>query len=180
MRTPPQKDPPAPALPRHWKTTAPVVADGKMVFTPPDAPSIHCLNLTDGALLWSRKKNDDEVYLAGVHGGKVLIVGAKSVQALSLTKGELLWACETGLPSGQGIAAGDVYYLPLQRGVQSKQPEIMVLDINKGQVIAHHKTRPRQPKGDDFDGPGNLVFVEGKLISLTPWEIVAYPPRGGK
>jgi len=174
------KDSPAPVTAKRWKTTAPVIADGKVVFAAPDDPSVHCLNLTDGSLLWSHKKGDDDLYLGGVYGGKVLIVGNKSVKALDLNKGEIQWTQETGLPSGQGIAAGDVYYLPLQRGARSKRPEILVLDINTGRVIAHHPTRPRKPKGDDFEVPGNLVFVDGKLISVAPWELVAYPPRGGK
>jgi hypothetical protein len=174
------KDSLAPESSKHWKTIAPVISEDKVVFTPPDDPSIFCLNLTDGSLLWSRKKSDDDLYLAGVHAGNVLIVGKKNVQALSLTKGEIVWTQETGFPSGQGLAAGNLYYLPLQRSAKSKQPEILALDIHKGQVIAHHKTRPRKPNGEDFEVPGNLVFIEGKLISLTPWEIVAYPTRGGK
>lgn len=165
---------------KPWKTTAPVIAEDKVVFAPPDDSFLHCLNLSDGSVLWSRKKSEDDVYFAGVYSGKVLIVGVKSVQALSLAKGEIVWTQETGLPSGQGIAAGEAYYLPLAHGTQSKQPEILVLDMNKGQAIAHHKMPPRQSKGDDAEVPGNLVFVEGKLISLTPWDIVVYPRRGGK
>jgi hypothetical protein len=172
---PPDDRPAVASNANRWKTTAPVLGDGKVVFAPPDAPSIHCLNLADGSLLWSRKKSRDDVYLAGVYGGKVLIVGIRSVHALSLTTGESVWTQETGLPSGQGVAAGDRYYLPLQRGAQSKQPEILVLAVAKGQVMAHIKTRPSGPGRTDFEVPGNLVFAEGKLISQSAWQIIAYP-----
>lgn len=176
------QDQPNAVAPSHnlWKVSAPVIADGKVVFTPPDDPSIYCLNLSNGSLLWSRKKGQDDMYLAGVYDGKVLIVGAKSIRALNLSNGETMWTQETGLPSGQGIAVGDTYYLPLQYSTQSKQPEILVLDINKGRVIARNKLQRRKPHSDDFDVPGNLVFVEGTLISQTPWEIIAYPPRREK
>ncbi len=33
----------------QWKASAPVIADGKVVFTAPDARSLHCINLRDGS-----------------------------------------------------------------------------------------------------------------------------------
>ena len=156
----------------QWKVTAPVISDGKVVFAAPDSRTLHCINLRDGSRVWKHAKRDEDLYLGIVSNGRVLIVGKKNVRALSLTTGETLWTRETGLPSGQGIAVGEVYYLPLQRGSQSKQPEIVVLDIATGRAIAHNKSPAH--------APGNLVFVEGKLISLSPWEIVAYPPLKGK
>ncbi len=167
---------PLPSTPkRHsWKACAPILSDGKIVYTPPDDPSIHCLNLRDGSLLWSRKKKDDELYLGGVYQGKVLIVGTTRVQGLSLTSGETLWTLETGTPSGQGIASDDVYYLPLKESIGSKLPEICAIDMAKGRIIAHVQARPRKA-GGDLDVPGNLLFFEDRVISLTPWEIVAYP-----
>jgi outer membrane protein assembly factor BamB len=159
----------------HWKAIAPVIADGKVVLVPPDDPTLYCLNLIDGSLAWSRPKERDDLYLAGVYHGTVLIVGTRTVRALSLDSGQTRWTVQTGLPSGQGIASNELYYLPLQKGMQSKQPEICVLDILKGRVIAHNKTSPRTPGGDDFEVPGNLLLVDGQLISQTAWEIVVYP-----
>ncbi|HTU19972.1 MAG TPA: PQQ-binding-like beta-propeller repeat protein [Gemmataceae bacterium] len=156
----------------QWKLSAPVISDGKVVFAAPDSRSLHCINLRDGSPVWQRPKLDDDLYLGNVADGKVLIVGKKTVRALSLATGETLWTRETGIPSGQGIATGTLYYLPLQRGAHTKEPEILVLDIDKGRVIAHNKTRSRTP--------GNLVFVEGKLISQSPWEVVVYPSLKGK
>lgn len=46
---------PIPALPvkaPEWKASAPVVQDGRVVFTAPDAASIHCVRLRDGTRLW--------------------------------------------------------------------------------------------------------------------------------
>ena len=39
-------------LTMNWKTSAPVIADGKVVFTAPDGGTLHCLNLKDGKQLW--------------------------------------------------------------------------------------------------------------------------------
>jgi hypothetical protein len=149
-------------------------------FTPPDAPSIHCLNLKDGSLIWSRKKKMDDLYLAGVHRGSVLIVGTNRVRGVSLDSGATLWTLETGTTSGRGILGDGVYYLPIKESIRSKRPGILAINASKGQVVAHIKSRPRTPGGDDFETPGNLLFFEGEVLSLTPWEIVAYPQRKAK
>lgn len=169
-----------PAQLYHWAASAPVLAGGHVVFTPPDAPSIHCLRLHDGSLAWSRKKKDDELYLGGVYDGTVLIVSTSGIQGVDLASGKTRWTLPTGIPSGRGIASEGVYYLPLKESTRSKRPEILALDINKGQIVAHIQARPRTPGGTDFDVPGNLLFLDGDFISLTPWEIVAYPPLKGK
>ncbi len=157
-----------------WKTTAPAIAKGKVVFTAPDDSSIHCLNLSDGSLRWTRPKSKDDLYLGGVYEDKVPIVGVKSVRALSLASGESLWVCQAGLPSGQGVASGTVYYLPLRSGAKSRKPGIVAIDLRDGRAIAHHEARAKNPDGA-IDEPGNLLFVEGHLISQSPWAIVRYP-----
>src|SRR5207237_793672 len=103
-------------VPPQWKVTAPVIADGKVVFAAPDAKSVHCVSLRDGAPAWPKphRRQEDDQYLAGVFAGRVLLVGKKTVRALSLAKGEELWALETGMPAGQGVASDNVYYLPVR------------------------------------------------------------------
>ena len=148
----------------NWHSAPPVIQDGKVVFTAPDANSVHCINLRDGTLVWKKKQAENDLYLAGVFNGKVLIVGKAAVRALSLQDGRQLWYLPTGdLPSGQGVASQNVYYLPLKKG------EVMAVDIEKGQVKAHNRA---QTAGVS---PGNLVFYEGTVISQTPTQIIAYP-----
>jgi outer membrane protein assembly factor BamB len=151
-----------------WKVTAPVIAEGKVVFAAPDANAVHCLNLADGTLAWSHRRAEDDLYLGGVYAGRVLIVGKKSVRGLSLARGETLWALETGLPSGQGAASDNVYYLPLKEGSRSKEPEVCAIDVRRGVVVAHTRSRKK-------DVPGNLLFFEGDVVSQTATEVVAYP-----
>ncbi len=99
----------------EWKVSAPVIQEGKVVFTAPDANAVHCLNMRDGSLLWKVGKAEEDLYMGGVFNGKVLIVGKKMCRALSLKDGSVAWSVDTGMPSGQGIASDNVYYLPLRR-----------------------------------------------------------------
>jgi outer membrane protein assembly factor BamB len=157
-----------PAANNQWKVSAPIIQDGKVLFTAPDARSIHCVNLRDGSRVWMLPRGEEDLYLGGVYGGKVLIVGRKSVRGVSLSKGETLWTLETGLPSGQGIASENIYYLPLKEAAQGKEPEICAIDMDKGHIHAHTKSRKREV-------PGNLIFYEGDVLSQTATEMVAFP-----
>lgn len=158
----------------HWMVTAPAIAEGKTVFTAPDARDIHCVNLRDGTRLWSQTRRSDDLYLGGVFAGKVIVVGRNRTRALSLTRGETLWEVETGVPSGQGAAGapnalGDIiYYLPIREAVGTREPEIVAINVNKGIIHAHTRSRKKEV-------PGNLLFYEGTVLSQTHVEVVAYP-----
>jgi outer membrane protein assembly factor BamB/tetratricopeptide (TPR) repeat protein len=146
----------------EWKLSAPLIHDGKIVFTAPDGGAIHCLSLKDGNFLWQADRRDD-LYLAGVFQGKVVLVGKNSCRALSLADGKTkIWEVETGMPSGQGAASGHFYYLPLRKG------EVCKIDMEKGVVAAHSPS----PKNEI---PGNLLFYAGEVISQNETVVTAYP-----
>ena len=150
----------------NWKSAPPAIAEGKVVFTAPDASAVHCINLRDGKPIWKSAQKEGDLYLAGVYGGKVLIVGKNSIRALSLANGSQLWTITTGdVPSGQGVASKDIYYLPLSKG------EILAVNIDRGTIKAHNRAAGDAAKTP----PGNLVFYEGAVLSLTPTDVVAYP-----
>ena len=163
--------------PQHnqWKSSAPIISDGKVVFTAPDARSLHCINLRDGSPVWRKPKLEDDLYLGNVYSGTVLVVGKKSVRGLSLSTGEILWTLDTGVPSGQGIGSDNVYYLPLKEYGKDKEPHIVAIDLERGKIIGGSKSRPRDPGEKQLDVPGNLLFYEGDVVSLTPEEVVVYP-----
>lgn len=147
-----------------WKSAPPAIQDGKIVFTAPDADSVHCLNLRDGKPLWKRGQQKGDLYMAGVYNGRVLIVGDNKIRALDLKDGSRLWEIITNdLPSGQGVASKGIYYLPLKKG------EILAIDIAKGEVKAHNRAATQGM------APGNLVFYEGMVLSQTTTEVMAYP-----
>jgi outer membrane protein assembly factor BamB len=148
-------------LSSQWKMSAPIVADGKVVFTAADGGAIHCLNLQDGNSLWQAERRDD-LYLAGVYQGKVILVGKNTCRALNLADGkQQLWQVETGLPSGLGVASGGFYYLPLRKGAICK------IDLEKGQVVATSSA----PRGEI---PGNLLFCEGDVVSQNEAGITVF------
>src|SRR5262249_45355119 len=120
-----------------WSMASPIIAGGKVVFTAPDGDGVHCLNLYDGSLLWQAGRKDD-VYLDGVHGDKVLLVGKSTCRALRFKDGKETWRLKTGMPSGQGAAAGGLYYLPLA------SKEIAAIDTAKGRIVKRFK----MPKGE--------------------------------
>lgn len=148
-----------------WKSAPPVIVDGKVVFTAPDATSVHCINLRDGTFVWKKRQMDGDLFLAGVYQGKALIVNRSSIRALDINKnGDMAWYVSTGdMPSGQGVASKNVYYLPLKKG------EILAVDVETGQVKAHNRAK-------NADTPlGNLIFHEGAVIAQSPREIIAFP-----
>jgi outer membrane protein assembly factor BamB len=154
-------------LDAHWHFTAPVIHDGLVVFTAPDSGSVHCVRLRDGSRVWAHKRQDEDLFLGGVSGDKVLIVGRKGCRALSLADGQTAWTLETGLPSGQGALARNLYYLPLQESAQRQGPEICVIDLTRGQVFAHD----RSPRKEVL---GNLIFYRESLFSQAAQEVTAY------
>jgi hypothetical protein len=165
-----RKPAPPPAPPQQgWRNSAPVIVGDKVVFTAADEDSVHCLNVRDGSLVWRKGKEGDDLYLAGVYAGKVLLVGKASCRALDLASGKEVWRVETGVPSGMGVAAGDTYYLPLLNRAGAQGPAVGVLDLEKGQVVRF------LPAGKT--APGNLLFYRGQLISQGPATIAAYPVR---
>src|SRR5262249_9247703 len=153
-------------------------SDGKVVFTAPDASPIHCLNVKDGLLIWKAAKEQGDLYLAGVLGDKVLIVGMESCRALRLRDGQQAWSLATGVLSAYGVAGDDHYSLPLASAAGTKQPEVCVIDVAKGRIAAHARS-PKTPTGKP-EVPGNLLFFEDRLLSQTATRMVAYPLLAGK
>ena len=150
-----------------WKSTPPVIANGKVIFTAPDADSIHCINLHDGTPVWKRRKKESDIFFAGVVGDKALVVGKNQIRALRIGDGDAAWKEEyltTGdYPSGMGVACNNVYYQPLKKG------EILAIDVERGSIKAHNRTK------NSGASPGNLVFSEGSVLSVNALELAAFP-----
>jgi hypothetical protein len=152
-----------------WKEAAPAIAEGKVVFTAPDSRSLHCVTLSSGARNWTYRRQDDDLYFAGIYRGKVLVVGKKECRALDLATGRLTWKVDLSMPpSGQGIASDNLYYLPLHDTTRGKErSEICAIDIDRGAVIGRS-----HPRGNE--APGNLLFVEGGLVSVSATSVAFY------
>jgi tetratricopeptide (TPR) repeat protein len=69
----------------RWMDSSLTLAEGRVLATPVDSDELHCLNLIDGKLMWKEPRGDD-LFLACVHRGKVILVGRDRVRALNLHK----------------------------------------------------------------------------------------------
>jgi outer membrane protein assembly factor BamB len=156
-----------PAFNAAWRESAPVVADGKVVFAPGDSDQVHCVSLHDGKPIWQAPQGDG-IYLAGVFRDKVLIVGQEDARALSLKDGAEAWARPVGEPSGQGAASGKVYYLPLKSAKETGGPGVAAIDAETGKLLAFSQSR-----GGEV--PGNLAFFGGQVLSQTGTALTSYP-----
>jgi outer membrane protein assembly factor BamB/tetratricopeptide (TPR) repeat protein len=144
-----------------WKASAPIIQDGKVVFTAADDDSVHCIRLRDGAPLWKAPGTADDLYLGAVGRGKVLLIGKAACRAVSLAYGSPLWSVTTEMPSGQGVLSGGRYYLPLHKGA------VCAIDLDRGQVVGSAEVRGGVP--------GNLLFHRGDLLSQSVTAVAAYP-----
>jgi len=160
-------------LTEHWKVTAPAIVGDAVLFAAPDGAALECLELATGQPRWQARRSAGDLYIAGAFDGLALVVNRDHCRALKVADGSLAWKLDkTGVPSGQGVAAAGVYYLPLAAGADSKQPEVLAIDIAKGTVV---RRLTKQKKDGKIDVPGNLVFANGQVISQTVDSISAYP-----
>ncbi len=155
------------SLGTSWKHPKVIVAKGKAIFTAPDADDIFCVDLKNGNKLWKAPRKDG-VYLAGHFDGNLVVVAKDQVRGLTLKNGQTTWSVKTGVPSGLGGEHKGKYFLPLAKGAKSKKPEVAVLDLKQGKVLA----RLPVTKGDRI---GNLVFAGDAVISQTVAKVTAYP-----
>jgi outer membrane protein assembly factor BamB len=147
---------------KGWKASGAIIHQGRVLFTAPDSDDVRCLNLQTGSLVWKSPRSQDDVYLAGAFGDRVLIVGRGACRALTLSGGRQVWQHSTGTPSGQGVAAGPYYYLPLKEGA----------------IVALHVAAPKLSMRipcRDGGAPGNLLFAGDGLWSQTALSLTAYP-----
>lgn len=147
-----------------WQGAAPIVSDGYVVYTPPDDEAIYCLRLHDGSLAWKATRGEGDRFVGCIHKGGVLVVGRSRCRMLRLDNGEVLWQRAGGEPTGQGVAVGSLYYLPLRGGA------LLALNMDKPEDSI--RLDARAVRGD----LGNLLFHRGVLWSQSATELLALMP----
>jgi len=141
----------------------PLVADGRVVLTGPDLQSVRCLRLEDGKEVWKAEMTPGEdLFVAAVHQGGVLVVGRGNCRLLHLGNGSQMWQHQAAAPSGQGVLCGDTYWLPVQEG------GLLGLDLVAG--------KPPVRVGE-FGSPvlGNLIVHDAAFWSQDALKLTAYP-----
>jgi outer membrane protein assembly factor BamB len=180
----PQPSQPVPT--ERWRAAAPIIAGGKVVLTAYDSDLLQCLDLRTGTAEWAVPRQSDDLYVAGVEAGRVVVVGKKSVHAFTLAgvagKAEkVAWnAVATGTPCGHGVMGkGGVYYLPMlgtPEKPEALEPQVWALDTATGAVLSRTEFRRRADSGTDARLLlGNLLFQDGQLFSQSALELSGFP-----
>jgi outer membrane protein assembly factor BamB len=144
-------------VPRWLEATATVV-DGRVLLTPPEGDALFCVNLADGQPAWPPVPREEDLYLACVHRGTVVLAGKDGVRAIRLADGKPAWdgrkiSLSPGTTvSGRGFYCGNRYFLP------SSGAEVLVIDLDRGTTVQTVKSR----RGSI---PGNLVCYRGRILS---------------
>ena len=124
----------------HWCDPTATIADGRVVITPVEADSLYCLNLADGTLAWDPLPQADEVYVAGIHHGKIILVGVHGVCAIRLDDGGPAW--EGRMPAFPPTSPSVAVAMPAAIGITSPSPaEIMAVDLDEGKIVQVSKRR---------------------------------------
>ena len=90
-------------------------------------------------------------------------VGGRLVTCLSVADGKPIWTAELpATPTGRGVLAGDVVYVPLLDGLLS-------FDADSGDPL-EYASLPA-----DEDPPGNLLSLDHGLLTVGPSEIRRFP-----
>lgn len=147
----------------RWYYSAPMIAQGRVVFTAPDTRNLYCLNLQDGTNVWGPMPQEaGDLYVAGIFHGAVVIVGRERVRAVSLADGKPLWSVKVPPPAGRGVANATTYFLPTKTG------EVVALSLQDGVILGTIQSSKREPLG-------NLLFHNGYVLVQGPTSLVAYP-----
>jgi outer membrane protein assembly factor BamB len=160
--------PPLP-LNDQWSPSAPVIAGNDVIYTPAEEAVLICLDLATGVTRWQVQKAEDQLYLAGVDDERVLVVGKGAVTALSLDSGAVQWTAaieeSQGPPSGRGVTAKGIFYLPLRNG------SLWAVSLADGKVAE----RSQLPRGSK--PLGNLAMYHGLVLSLNDSGLTAFEQR---
>ena len=189
---------PGQALPsERWRSSNPIIVNGRVVMSAYDSDQVQCLDLRTGKLLWTDNRQVEDLYIGGVVAGNVIVVGRNSVRAIKLAgdrdektereKAVSAWKepLKIGCPSGHGVASKDgLYYLPVigdPDKPDSTVPAVWAINATTG--IPKAKTPFRRKEGNTGTGTpqdarlslGNLLFHEGRMISQSASEISVFP-----
>ncbi|MEM8944869.1 MAG: PQQ-binding-like beta-propeller repeat protein [Planctomycetota bacterium] len=141
----------------HWVHSAPIIAGGRVLITPPESDELHCLDLVTGKLLW-KKPRGKAMFVAGVNQDLVMLVGLREVYALHLEDGTAAWPMGirelpgNSTPTGTGFLNQGQYFLPLSNA------QVVAIDVASGNITARANSRVGQVLG-------NLVCYRGSVLS---------------
>ena len=147
----------------------PIVSSERIVFLPPQADQLFCVDLKTGKPLWKSPREDNESsmeYVGATIGDIVIVVGRRGCRGLSLADGHELWSRPLGSsPSGRGVRIGERYVVPLS------DSRLVCLDAASGRPCG--LTRPNSEIR-----PGNLLVCGDLVISQGTTHLTALRQAG--
>jgi outer membrane protein assembly factor BamB/tetratricopeptide (TPR) repeat protein len=156
-----------PTIPRSTETSV-LLHDGVAIFAPPNGNTVTAINMSDGKELW-QLSFDDPIplrYIAGAFGDTVALVQNMSVLGIDLRTGKPKWKPIT-LP-GESQVVGRSVRRNNRLLVPTSNQEILEIDIAKGSIL--NTVRVVRPLG-------NLIVVDDRLISASPFQLDCYSIR---
>jgi outer membrane protein assembly factor BamB/TolA-binding protein len=177
---------------QRWRASAPIITGGRVLVTAYDGDKLQCLDLRTGSLLWEEKKKANDLYVGGVIGDKVLVVGSNTVRAYKVVgdkrEGDRgsperptpAWENDVKIatPVGHGVVGKDgKFYLPVIGDPDKPNdptPGVLAVTAADGKV-SHTPYRRKDSAvvnaGDPRLALGNLVFHDGLMYSQSATEI---------
>lgn len=178
---------------QRWRASAPMIVGGRVLFTAYDGTTLQCLDLRSGNLLWEEKRRADDLYVGGVAGDKVLVVGSKSVRAIKMVgekyegrtrpseRATSAWEndLKIGTPVGHAVVGKDgKMYVPIIGDPDKPNdptPGVLAVDAatGKGNVIPYRRkdTGTVGTPADPRLTLGNLVFHDGLMFSQSATDV---------
>lgn len=145
----------------RWLDHVPVISGRSALVTPRDSQELHCLDVNTGKLQWAIPRRND-LYIGGVFGKQLLLIGRNEVRAVDLADGTDSWTKPVPIPrpTGRGIHIAGRYLLPVEDGT------LVGIDLQSGRVAS------RTQIGPGFQG--NLVSAGGRLIVQSHTDVAGY------
>jgi len=143
----------------RWIDGVAIISGGRVLLSPPESNSLHCLDLVTGKLLWKQAR-EKYLFVAGVNKDRVLIVGNGHLTATRLSDGKPAWRPaklelpDGALPSGRGFFSHGRYYQPLSSA------EVWAIDVEEGVLADRAYARDGQVLG-------NLICHRGAVLSQS-------------
>ncbi len=178
---------------QRWRASAPMIAGGRVLFTAYDGSKLQCLDLRTGKLKWEETRKADDLYVGGVAGDKVLVVGRTGVRAYKIVgdkvegspdreKSVPAWENDARIatPVGHGVVGKDgMFYLPVigdPDKPDDKTPVVMGINTTDGKTASTTPYRRKDSAGPTAGDPrqtlGNLVFHDGLMFSQSATEVM--------
>jgi outer membrane protein assembly factor BamB len=147
---------------QHWLDSSVTIVDGKVLLTPIESKSLHCLDLLTGESVWTPVDRGDMLYVACVHNQKIVMVGKDEVRSINLKDGKpgaASISLEGETPTGRGYYSDKYYYLP------TSGSQLLKIDLDEAKIVSRAKTEIPL---------GNLICYQDEMISVSPYWIASF------